>query len=96
MTQATAQFLVDALTAYVACGAMFALMFLWRWVGRLDPLAARGTLGFRVLVFPGVTALWPLFVVRLVRGDSAPLDEWTAHRATARAHTGDVVSRRRR
>lgn len=87
MTQAAAQFLVNACAAYLTCGAIFALLFLWRGVGRLDPLAAHGTIGFRVLVFPGVTALWPLFAIRLARRDSTPPDEWTAHRAAARAHT---------
>ena len=68
MSTGTAQFLVSALAAYLVCGGIFAVPFLWRWVGRLDPLAAHGTLGFRALVFPGVTALWPIFLVRLIRG----------------------------
>jgi hypothetical protein len=96
MTQATAQFLVNGFAAYLACGALFALVFLWRWVGRLDPLAARGTCGFRILVFPGVTALWPLFAIRLIRGDSAPPEEWTAHRAAAHVDSPEFAARARR
>jgi hypothetical protein len=67
MTVAAAKVLVDAVTLYFVCGAGFAVLFLWRWVGMLDAAAAHGTLGFRVLVFPGVTVFWPLFLVRLVR-----------------------------
>jgi hypothetical protein len=67
MTVATAQFLVEALTLYVGFGSAFAAMFLWLWVGRLDPAAEHGTWGFRVLVFPGVAVFWPLFVVRVIR-----------------------------
>lgn len=67
MTVAAAAFLMQTLAIYLGCGAAFAVLFLWRWVGLLDPAAAHGTLGFRVLVFPGVTALWPLFLVRVVR-----------------------------
>jgi hypothetical protein len=66
MTVAAAQFLVQALTLYVGVGAAFAVMFLWRWVGRLDPAAEHGTWGFRVLVFPGVAMFWPLFLVRVM------------------------------
>jgi hypothetical protein len=84
MSVATAQFLVDAIAAYLAAGVIFAIAFLSRWVGRVDPLAAHGTVGFRMLVFPGVTALWLLFAVRLMRRASEPPDEWTAHRALAR------------
>jgi hypothetical protein len=67
MTLATAQLLVNVIGAYAAAGAVFAVLFLWRWVGRLDPAAAHATLGFRVLVFPGVVMFWPLFASRLVR-----------------------------
>jgi hypothetical protein len=84
MSLHTAERLVDLLFIYVACGAIFATAFVWKWVGRLDSLATDGALGFRVLVFPGVAALWPLFALRLLRGASAPPDEWTAHRVRAR------------
>ena len=67
MTVAAAQLLVQSVTIYVGVGAAFAVVFLWQWVGLLDSAAEHGTWGFRVLVFPGVAALWPLFVVRLIR-----------------------------
>ncbi len=67
MTVAAAQLLVQSVTIYVGVGAAFAVVFLWQWVGLLDSAAEHGTWGFRVLVFPGVAVLWPLFVVRLIR-----------------------------
>lgn len=67
MTVATAQLLVQTIALYAAVGAAFAAVFLWRAVGRFDTAAEQATWGFRVLVFPGVAALWPLFVVRLIR-----------------------------
>jgi len=91
MTLQTAQRLVDVFGIYLACGAIFAVVFLWKWVGRQDPLATHGTVGFRVLVFPGVTALWPLFVTRWLRGTSAPPDEWTAHRRAPRQSSGQAA-----
>jgi hypothetical protein len=90
MSVAAAQLLVMAIALYLASGAVFALAFLWRWVGRLDPLAAAGTLGFRVLVFPGVTVFWPLFATRLVRHVPGPPEEWTAHRTAARRRAGRI------
>lgn len=84
MTPAIAELLVDILEGYVAAGALFGVLFLWRWVGRLDPAAMHATWGFRALVFPGVVMFWPLFVTRMMRGASAPPDEWTAHRAGGR------------
>jgi hypothetical protein len=67
MTEAAAEALIQTIAIYLGCGAGFAVLFLWRWVGLLDPAAAHGTFGFRVLVFPGVAAFWPLFLVGLVR-----------------------------
>ena len=67
MTLAAAELLVQLAESYAAAGALFGVLFLWRWVGQLDPAAARATWGFRVLVFPGVVLFWPLFAVRLVR-----------------------------
>ena len=67
MTVAAAQLLVQTTTIYATIGGVFAAVFLWRWVGRLDSSAEHGTWGFRVLVFPGVVAFWPLFIVRLIR-----------------------------
>jgi hypothetical protein len=84
MSPAVAQLIVDVLAGYVAAGALFGALFLWRWVGRLDAAAMHATWGFRVLVFPGVVMFWPLFVVRLMQGAAAPPDEWTAHRAGGR------------
>ena len=96
MSMVTAQFLVSALATYLACGVIFAAVFLWRWVGRLDPLAAHGTVGFRALVFPGVSALWPLFAMRLIRGANQPPDERTAHRLLARVElVGESTEARR-
>jgi hypothetical protein len=95
MTLAAAELLVNAAGLYAAAGVIFAALFLWRWVGRLDPAAQHASLGFRVLVLPGVVLFWPLFLTRLVRGATAPPDEWTAHRAAGRrkARTRDEVLR---
>ncbi|MEM9541337.1 MAG: hypothetical protein AAGA60_17790 [Cyanobacteria bacterium P01_E01_bin.42] len=42
-------------------------------------------IGFRILILPGVTALWPLFALRLMRGKIHP-HERNAHRTTASKH----------
>lgn len=67
MSVAAAQALVQMIAIYMSCGAVFATLFLWRWVGLLDTAAEHGTIGFRMLVFPGLVTFWPLFLVRLVR-----------------------------
>jgi hypothetical protein len=50
--------------AYVAAGAVFAVAFLTWGVSRIDPVARQGTLGFRLIILPGVMALWPVLLFK--------------------------------
>jgi hypothetical protein len=62
-----ATWLVRLAAAYLAVGIGFAVPFSARWVNRLDAVAAHGTPGFRLLLIPGATLLWPLLIPRLLR-----------------------------
>ena len=54
-------------SAYGGIGLLFGLAFVALGIQRIDP-AARGTgWGFRLLVLPGVVALWPLLAMRWLR-----------------------------
>lgn len=77
-----AAFLIS-LAAYLACGCLFAAPFVWRGAQRLDPHTAKGSRGFRLLIFPGVIAFWPLLLRRWVKGISSPPEEGNAHRCAA-------------
>lgn len=59
--------LVTAALAYLAAGLLFAVPFVARWAGRLDPAAREGTVGFRLLILPGAALLWPVLALRLLR-----------------------------
>ncbi|MDR3456265.1 MAG: hypothetical protein P4N60_02375 [Verrucomicrobiae bacterium] len=72
---------------YVICGLLFAVPFVLLGVKRLDPHAARGSLGFRLLIVPGVVALWPLLLCRWMKRISEPPEERNAHREVAKGIT---------
>lgn len=78
-----AVWLIRLLGGYIGIGVLFALYFVLRGVNRIDPNAVDGTWGFRILIFPGAIAFWPLLVKRLVFGQPAPPIEKTAHRVTS-------------
>ena len=62
-----AEIILLVVAAYAAIGFAFAIAFAIWGVGAIDP-AARGTpLGFRLLVLPAATALWPLLATRWFR-----------------------------
>jgi hypothetical protein len=62
-----AQWFVYALAAYGAAGLVFATLFVSAGVHKVDPAAEHAPLGFRLIILPGVTALWPLMLARWVR-----------------------------
>jgi hypothetical protein len=74
-----------ALATYLGCGLLFAIPFVMIGVKRIDPHTARPTLGFRLLVFPGSMALWPLLLRRWLKGAHEPPEEYTAHRSASKA-----------
>jgi len=79
-----AEFFVYALEAYSLAGLLFAALFVFTGVQRIDS-EARGTgVGFRILIAPGVVALWPLFVSRWLRQITEPPVETNSHRLAAK------------
>ena len=74
---------LGAAAVYLVLGLLFAPPFLWTGVRRIDPVAADGTRGFRILIFPGVVALWPLLLKRWIAGGPEPPEERSAHRQLA-------------
>ena len=64
--------MVLLLQAYSAVGVVFALAFVMKGAGRVDPTAQTGTWGFRVLIFPGAAALWPWLMSRWLRAPREP------------------------
>jgi len=76
--------LLILLAIYLACGFLFALSFVFIGVRKIDPHAMHGSWGFRILIFPGTMALWPLLLRRWKKGIESPPEECNAHRAAAK------------
>jgi membrane protein implicated in regulation of membrane protease activity len=72
-----------ALGIYLAGGLVLAVPFALFGVGRIDPHAAHGSWGFRLLIIPGATALWPWLLRRWLKGVHEPPVEGNAHRRAA-------------
>jgi len=68
---------------YLACGMVFALAFALFGAGRIDPHAAHGTWGYRLLVIPGAAAVWPLLLSRWLRACHEPPEQCDPHRRAA-------------
>ena len=62
-----AELFVDALTLYAIAGLVFAIAFVAWGVSRVDEHASGAAWGFRLIILPGVAALWPLLLRRWMR-----------------------------
>ena len=56
--------LVVAFYLYLALGLLFAMAFVWKGAGRIDPAAGASGFGFRLAILPGSALLWPLLLRR--------------------------------
>ena len=54
--ETVAVWIVRLLGVYAAIGLVFSIPFVLRGVNRIDPVAAQGTWGFRLIIIPGVVA----------------------------------------
>jgi hypothetical protein len=70
---------VHTLYLYISFGVVFAIAFETMGIGRVDSQAI-GSLGFRIFIFPGLVAFWPLLLRRWMAGKSEPPEERNPHR----------------
>lgn len=78
-----AKIIVWFLSMYALLGLFLAPFFVLRGVMRIDPSAQHASWGFRLMIVPGVIALWPLLLLRVLRGIPQPPTETNAHRKAA-------------
>ena len=75
MLELLAKTFVSILEAYAGIGTLFAAFFVSAGVDKVDTEARGSGVAFRLLIFPGAAALWPMLLGRWVRGISeAPLE----------------------
>ena len=65
---------------YMLAGFLFAIPFVIKGAGAIDPVAKEGTWGFKLLIIPGVVIFWPWLAKRWMTGAQPP-EECNAHRA---------------
>jgi len=64
---AAAEWILNLLSGYAVIGLLFAIAFVATGISRLDPAAKGSGFGFRLIILPGVVALWPLLLARWIR-----------------------------
>jgi hypothetical protein len=65
-----AEWFVRVFTLYAIAGLVFGAAFVAGGVSRVDEHAEGARWGFRLIILPGVAALWPLLLHRWLRATS--------------------------
>ena len=74
---------------YGLIGLLFGVAFAFGGgAAKIDPAAAGGTWGFKLLVIPGCAVFWPYLLRRWRRGELPP-EERSAHRVAANSNGGN-------
>lgn len=55
-----------ALLIYVCCGIVFMVVFLLKGISKVDETTHGSTWGFKIIIIPGVIALWPVLLQKWV------------------------------
>jgi hypothetical protein len=79
-----AEWVVNLAIIYGVIGLVFAVAFITVGIGRIDSSAKGSPVTFRLLILPGVAALWPVLLKRWLAGQTQPPVETNPHRQTAR------------
>lgn len=64
MSIETANLVLMSIGIYIGIGVLFGLAFISFGAGKIDPAAKTMPLRARLLILPGVAALWPLMLVK--------------------------------
>ena len=80
MTVTAASWIWSIIGIYLGLGVLFAIAFLSMRLKKSDPDAEEGSVGFRLIILPGVILMWPALARRWMTGISSPQEEKSPHR----------------
>ena len=76
--------LLAVLGIYLAVGLLFGIVFAFAGAKKIDPSAAAGSWGFKLLIIPGCSVFWPYLLMRWLK-KSPPPEECSAHRRASKS-----------
>jgi hypothetical protein len=65
-----AEIVLLAALVWLLAGLAVAVPFVVRGAGRIDEAARNASVGFRLVILPGVVALWPMLLLRWLKTPS--------------------------
>lgn len=72
--ESAATILAWLITAYLGLGVLMAPWLAFKGINRIDPDAANGSIGFRLIVLPSMVLMWAVLIRRVLRAQEAPTE----------------------
>jgi len=60
---------------YLVCGLLFAIPFVIKGVDKIDEGAEGSSIGFRIIITPGVIVFWPILLRKWINAKTSQHDE---------------------
>lgn len=55
---------------YLLLGVLFVIPFLWKGLTKVDEGAHGGSVGFKIIIIPGVIVFWPVLLSKWMKSGS--------------------------
>ncbi|MEP6750501.1 MAG: hypothetical protein ABJB86_22380 [Bacteroidota bacterium] len=62
-------------TFYLFCGLVFAIVFVLQGLAVVDKGARGSSIGFKIIILPGIVLLWPVLLKKWINAKSTSHDE---------------------
>jgi len=69
------QILLLLVTVYLFCGLIFAIPFIAKGISVVDEGAHGSSIGFRIIIIPGVIVFWPFLLKKWIKLKSTGNDQ---------------------
>jgi len=63
------EFVLIIVLIYLLPGVLFVIPFLMKGLTKVDEGAHGGTIGFKIIIIPGVIVFWPLLLAKWVKAN---------------------------
>ena len=69
------QIMLIIVLVYLLMGVVFVIPFLMKGLRKLDEGAHGGSIGFKIIIIPGVIVFWPVLLSKLTKKITAEIEE---------------------
>ncbi|HET9744546.1 MAG TPA: hypothetical protein VFP97_02470 [Chitinophagaceae bacterium] len=66
------QIILITASIYLLLGVLFVIPFLTKGLTKVDKGAHGGTIGFKIIIIPGVIVFWPALLLKWVKANGKP------------------------